>query len=336
MKPMKIIKITIIIWLLSCPIFSKAQLTKEVQAIGMTVKDMDQAVDFYTQVLSFEKISDTEVYGSEYEQLTGVFGLRMRIVRLKLGEEIIELTDYLTQGGRPNPVDTRSNDLWFQHMAIVVSDIEKAYQQLRKFNVAHVSNAPQTIPVSNKAAAGVKAFYFRDPEGHNLEIIYFPTGKGNPKWQQHQGKLFLGIDHTAIAVSSTARSLQFYQDILGLKVGGESQNYGTEQEHLNNVQGARLHISGLRASAGPGIEFLEYLSPKTGRPFPAEARADDLFHWQTTLVVKDVQAAIQKLKNASYSLISADIIRIAFTPESTRESFLVRDPDGHAILITNF
>jgi catechol 2,3-dioxygenase-like lactoylglutathione lyase family enzyme len=52
---------------------------------------------------------------------------------------------------------------------------------------------------------------------------------------QKRGKLFLGIDHTAIVVSNTEVSLRFYQDVLGLKVAGASENYGTEQEHLKNL-----------------------------------------------------------------------------------------------------
>jgi len=39
----------------------------------------------------------------------------MRVVRLRLGEEFIELTEYLAPKGRPFPVDSRSNDRWFQH-----------------------------------------------------------------------------------------------------------------------------------------------------------------------------------------------------------------------------
>ena len=76
--------------------------------------------------------------------------------------------------------------------------------------------------------------------------------------------LFLGIDHTAIVVSDTGKSLAFYRDLLGLRVAGESENYGVEQEHLNQVFGARLHITGLRAEHGPGIEFLEYITPPGG------------------------------------------------------------------------
>ena len=45
-----------------------------------------------------------------------------------------------------------------------------------------------------------------------------------------------------------------------MRVAGESENYGTEQEHLNNVFGAHLRITSLRSSSGIGIEFLEYLS----------------------------------------------------------------------------
>jgi catechol 2,3-dioxygenase-like lactoylglutathione lyase family enzyme len=158
-------------------------LVQAVAAIGMTVSDMDRALDFYTKVLTFEKASDLEAAGDEYEHLCGVFGLRIRVVRLQLGDAFIELTDFLAPEGRPIPVDMRSNDKWFQHIAIVVSDMDKAYQRLREFKVQHASTGPQRIPDWNKAAAGIRAFYFRDPDGHHLEIIYFPAGKGDSKWQ---------------------------------------------------------------------------------------------------------------------------------------------------------
>src|ERR1044071_3373827 len=115
-----------------------AQVTA-VDAIGITVKEMDRSVKFYTEVLGFKKISDTELVGTEYEQLQGIFGLRMRVVRLQLGDEFIELTDYLTAGGRSVPEDAKSNDLFFQHIAIVVSDMERAYNFLRQHNIEHVS-----------------------------------------------------------------------------------------------------------------------------------------------------------------------------------------------------
>jgi catechol 2,3-dioxygenase-like lactoylglutathione lyase family enzyme len=304
-----------------------------VDAVGMTVSDMDRSVDFYTNVLGFKKISDSEVLGDDYERLEGVFGLRMRVVRLQLGDETVELTEYLTPKGRPFPADTRSNDRWFQHIAIVVSDMDKAFDHLRKNKVRYASTAPQTLPAWNKAAAGIRAFYFRDPDGHFLEIIYFPSGKGNPKWQRNGDKLFLGIDHTAIVVKDTEESLKFYKDALGMNIAGESMNYGTEQEHLNNVFGAVLRITSLRAGDGPGIEFLEYMAPGDGRPAPSDEKSNDILHWQTTIDTDDPNGLAERLRGDGYSIISAETVELPDGELGFTKGFLVRDPDGHVMQV---
>jgi catechol 2,3-dioxygenase-like lactoylglutathione lyase family enzyme len=257
----------------------------------------------------------------------------MRVARMKLGDERVELTQYLAPEGLPIPADWRSHDHWFQHIAIVVSDMDKAYQQLRSHKVRHTSTGPQTIPPANQAAAGIRAFYFKDPDGHNLEIIYFPAGKGDPRWQNSGNKLFLGIDHTAIVVSNTENSLKYYRDLLDLKLAGESINYGTEQEHLNNVAGARLHISGLRAQSGPGIEFLEYLTPRDGRPAPKDSRANDLWHWQTTLTTDSAVNATQKLRAAKRRVVSPSVAELPEKSLGFAKGFLARDPDGHGLQV---
>src|SRR6516164_6937746 len=271
-------------------------LVDRVDAIGITVSDMDRAVDFYSNVLSFEKVSDREVAGEKYEHLEGVFGLRMQVVRMQLGDECIELTEYIAPKGRPIPVDSRSNDRWFQHIAIIVSDMDKAYAGLRQSKVEHASSGPQRLPDWNKNAAGISAFYFKDPDGHPVEVLQFPPDKGREKWHRSTDKLFLGIDHTAIVVGNTDASLAFYRDVLGMRVAGESENYGTEQEHLNNVFGAHLRITALRSASGPGIELLEYLAPRDGRPFPADEQASDLVHRQTVLLTRNADAAARQLQ----------------------------------------
>jgi catechol 2,3-dioxygenase-like lactoylglutathione lyase family enzyme len=305
-----------------------------VDTIGMTVADMDRAVEFYTTVLTFEKVSDIEVSGREFELMEGVFGARMRVVRLRLGEETIELTEYLSPRGRPVPADLRSNDLGFQHAAIVVSDMDQAYARLRRFRVEHASTGPQRLPEWNPGAAGISAFYFRDPDRHFLEVLHFPPGKGLEKWHGPE-RLFLGIDHTAIVASDTEQALRLYRDTLGMRVVGESENYDTEQEHLNNVFGARLRITTLRAAQGPGIELLEYLAPRDGRPAPADLRANDVAHWQTTLIVPEPDRMFGAVRRRVFSLVSPLAVQLTTSKLGFDRALLVRDPDGHGVRIAS-
>jgi catechol 2,3-dioxygenase-like lactoylglutathione lyase family enzyme len=302
-----------------------------VDVVGLTVSDMERALTFYTRVLPFVKVSDQEFSGRPYELLSGVFGARSRVVKLRLGSEEIELTEFLAPKGRPVPEDFRSNDRLFQHIAIVVNDMTKAYGVLRERGVEHASTGPQRLPDWNPNAGGISAFYFRDPDRHFLEIISFPPGKGLTKWHEPTKSVFLGIDHTAIVVDDTNTSLRFYRDTLGLQVVGESENYDVEQEHLNNVFGARLRITALRAAKGPGIELLEYLAPRDGRPAPSDLRANDVAHWQTTLVTERLEPLAGLARDHRLALVSPGTVNTAPLSLGFREGSLTRDPDGHGM-----
>jgi len=311
--------------LLALPVLAAV---REVGAIGLTVNDLGRELNFYTNTLPFELVSISEASGKEQDALLGLKNVKLRIATLKLGEERITLTEHLSKKGRPIPQDSRSFDRWFQHIAIVVSDMDKAYARLLEHKVTHVSTAPQTLPEWNKDAGGIKAFYFRDPEDHVLEIIWFPTGKGDSRWQKHAGSetgapLFLGIDHTAIVVSDTDKSLAFYRDQLGFRIAGGAHNHGPEQEHLNQVFGARLRITALKAERGPGIEFLEYIAPPGGRDLPTNSKANDLLFWNTQLFVDEVPKLVSALRATQANVVSKSV--------NTSPVVIVRDPDGHAL-----
>jgi catechol 2,3-dioxygenase-like lactoylglutathione lyase family enzyme len=306
-----------------------------VDSVAITVSDLDRSVAFYTNVLTFERVSEYEIAGGAQEHLYGIFGMRARTARMRLGGEHIELTEYLAPEGRPIPPDARSNDLTFQHIAIIVSDMKQAYARLRQHKVKHASSEPQLLPAWNRSAGGIYAFYFRDPDGHALEILQFPPDKGDSKWHRSTGRLFVGIDHTAITVSDTEASLRFYRDTLGLRVAAESENYGPEQERLNGVFGARLRITGLRAASGPGIEFLEYLAPTDGRTYPPDTKPNDIVHWHTRLSGYDTNELASALRQIRASFISSGVVELPNGTAGYRRSLLVRDPDGHAVQITD-
>lgn len=270
--------------LLAAPLAYAAQPITAIDRVAIPVSRLDRAIAFYTGGLSF--VAD------EADDPSGTL--------LHLGNETIELA---ARAGRAIPVGSRSNDLWFQHLAIVVSDIDAAWMRVRQAGATPISAAPQTLPAWNPNAGSIRAVYFRDPDGHPLELIQYPPGKGEPRWQG-KDRLFLGIDHTAIAANDTEASLAFYRDRLGLQIAGGSNNWGIEQERLSGVPGAHVRITTLRAAGGPGVELLQYLKPHDGRPMPSDTVTNDL--WAEEILLHATSGAAGEI---------------------------LRDPDGHFIRI---
>lgn len=301
-----------------------------VSGVAFTVGDLERSIDFYTRVLDFRLLERREVDSEGMARREGVFGARLASATLALGEERIELRQFRSQAGQPFPADTRGNDAWFQHIAIVVSDMQSAFQRLREANVEFASSGPQRLPDWNQNAGGIEAFYFRDPDRHFLELIHFPTGKGDVRWQTTSDRLFQGIDHTAIVVADTGSALRFWQDTLGLTIAGGSENHGIEQEHLNGVFNARLRITTLRAPSGIGVELLDYLSPADGRPTPFDLGANDVANvW--TLLDTTSPALVEAATRESYALwISPGFVK---GDAELRPTLSLRDPDRHGVQI---
>lgn len=302
-----------------------------IKYVGMTVANLEKSVEFYSQVLSFRVTKDIEVWGEDWEKLQGIFGLRMRIVQMQLGDEIISLMEYLTVEGRPLPVDSGSNDRIFQHIAIVVKDMDRAYEHLRQFRVRHSSTSPQQLPEWNKKLGGVKAFYFKDPDGHNLELIQFPPDKADAKWLQTTDKLFLGIDHSAIVVKDAQASFSLYGDRLGLKLMLQAENYGTEYEHISGIFGARVQVNSMKPPLGIGFELLEYIAPTNGKDMPIDSKANDLWHCQTIIAVSNLETMAQQLRTSPCSFISPGIVEMSANELGFAKALAIKDLDGHVL-----
>src|SRR5215204_5406860 len=135
-----------------------------------------------------------------------------------------------------------------------------------------------------------------------------PRPRGCSAWRARArgGALFLGIDHSAIGVSATPASLAFYRDLLGMRMAYETTNRGPAQEKLDGTFNAVVRVTGLRPAspAGPGVEFLDYRTPPTGRRRPADARADDLAHAHLALRVADLARLLPALEGAGARLAS--------------------------------
>lgn len=250
-------------------------LPREPTCVGVELASRDPALlaEFYVEVLGFRCESSTS-----------------ETTCLRLGDATVLLTR-AAPGGRAIPTDSRSHDRWFRHLALVVRDLNAAYTQLRGHHSTTISDAPQRLPDWNPDSAGIEALYFRDPEGHPLELIHFPPGKGKAVWHQEGTELFQGIDHTAIVVSSAPRSVEFYRRELGFEPAAASLNRGPEQERLANLDRASVHVISLSGRGQMGLELLEYLQPTDGRAAPDDTTPDDLW-WSRTIIRQNEVATL--------------------------------------------
>ncbi len=298
--------------------------------ISFTTNDADRLGAFYRKAFGFEPLEIEPYAGEAFARLSGVEGAQARALPLRLGEQTIELLAF-AQCGAPYPAAIGCDDPRFQHIAIVVADMETAYLRLCACEgwTAITRPAPQRLPASSGA---VTAFKFRDPEGHPLELLAFPPGNVPPRWHEapHRHGPCLGIDHSAIVVSSTASSVAFYRQVLGFSVIGGSLNRGREQEQLDAVPGAVVEVTALGPGVGnPHLELLCYRSPDRPRGAPAVLRSNDIAATRLILEVDDVSALEHRLAAARVRLISAGTE--AFL--DNRPALLIRDPDGHALLL---
>jgi catechol 2,3-dioxygenase-like lactoylglutathione lyase family enzyme len=212
--------------------------------IARNVPQLEPAVAFYVNALGFQTVTD--IY--EDSALAACLGVRRVIaVRLRLGGQEIELSQ-CQPAGAPYPA-AASNDLCFQHFAIVTRDIAASWHlALAHGGVPISSGAPQKLPDSSGA---VTAWKFRDPAGHPLELLEFPQTSANGA----------RIDHTAISVADVNRSIAFYQS-LGLKVAQQTLNQGATQDALDGLTGAVADVVALRPQwETPHVELLHYRAP---------------------------------------------------------------------------
>lgn len=295
--------------------------------VSRTVTDLARAARFHCDALGFRVVAETTHDTAAWGELMGVPGARGRSATLRLGAQLLELVAF-DRPGQPYPPFSSSADLWFQHIAIVVSDMGAAYEKLCCHSFEPISlGGPQQLPPSS---GSVTAYKFRDPDGHPLELIQFPAGVGNAAWQK-MGPVFLGIDHSAIDVADLRQSVDFYTCAMGLNVASRSINSGSAQRRLDGSREDVVAVVALQpVTAGPPhVELLAYRKPR-GRPIPQDARSDDIVADRLVLQVDNLAHLTASLRAGNVEFVSP---RVVAWP-TCRQAVLIRDPTGHLLLLS--
>lgn len=237
----------------------------------LVTSDLDRLAQFYRDVLGFVSQGPEEPIDAKEMAVLEVRGVGRRR-RLGIGEQALAI-DQFEVAGRPYPAESSASSPWFQHLALVVTDIDMAFGSLR--DIAPISEGgPQQLPPSSGSA---RAFKFRDSDGHPVELLQFPPDDVPPAWKGRQpaaGQLAVGIDHSAICVASLEASLAFYAG-LGLTPGKRTLNKGVEQQRLDDLRDVEVSVQPMQPPRRPPhLELLAYHVPPVGRG--AALRANDV------------------------------------------------------------
>ena len=273
-------------------------IARELLYISLNVSNLSAAEAFYTQALGFSRATPPCPAPAILAKMLGA--QTMQTVKMQRGGQFIELAS-LDAPGVPYPINRHSNDLYFQHCALVTRDIMSDYRRLCEYEFAPISrHGPQWLP------GGDIAFKFRDPDGHPLELIQFPKPKASTDG---------GIDHSAITVKNADESIAFYKDFLGLELKAFQRNTGPNQDALDDLPQTDVKVVALTpGSSFPHLELLEYVCPAS--PILPERKPSDLA----------ASRCIFQVDALPHSLPCINL-------EDGTNVLLTKDPDGHFLLL---
>ena len=297
-----------------------------ISRFGLVVTDIKRAERFFAAAFGFTT-TGWVTGDAGFADLVGVPGAMTHQTHLRLGGQDVVLIAF-DPAGRPYPPGSTSSDLWFQHLAVIVSDIDAARAKVREAGriMPITEGGPIRLPC---ASGGARAFKFRDEDGHPLELLEFHPAATPEAWRPGSDSgVFLGIDHTALAVADTGRSIDFFRSSFGLAPAAQMENVGAEQTLLNAVSEARVIVTGVNpVSPLPHLELLGY---ETGRRQPIMmAASNDIAATHVVLQTPNLDLMVEALSAAGARFVSPGICILS---DGTR-AIMVLDPDGHRFIV---
>ena len=129
--------------------------------VGLTVSDLDRAVDFYRDVLGLSVAAEFEVSGGAFATGVGVDGASARFAHLDGGNSRIELVEY--DPAAEGPSTPQLNESGATHLGLEADDLDAFYKGLP--STVDTLSPPQTTET------GTRILFVRDPEGNLVEIL---------------------------------------------------------------------------------------------------------------------------------------------------------------------
>ncbi len=129
--------------------------------VGITVTDLERAVEFYTEVFDLSVVADFSVGGEAFEIGVDVPDATGNFAHLDADGIRVELVEYDPQGD-PAHAD-RVHQPGAKHLGLAVENLDDFYRALPE--QVETLSEPQTTE------SGTRICFVRDPEGNLIEVL---------------------------------------------------------------------------------------------------------------------------------------------------------------------
>ena len=129
--------------------------------VGITVTDLDRAVDFYRETFDLALLDRFTVSGEGFAAGVGVPGATGQFAHLDAGGARVELVEYDPEGA--DAAAEAVNQRGAKHLGLAVDDLATFYEELP----ADV----ETLSEPRTTESGATILFVRDPEGNLVEVI---------------------------------------------------------------------------------------------------------------------------------------------------------------------
>ncbi|MFB6256905.1 MAG: VOC family protein [Haloplanus sp.] len=128
---------------------------------GVTVADLDRAVEFYRETFDLDPAERFAVSGEAFADGVGIDGATGRFAHFVLDGARIELVEYDPEG--PNTTDAAVNRPGAKHLGLAVGDLDAFY--------ADLDPGIETVSEPRTTESGTRILFVRDPEGNLVEVL---------------------------------------------------------------------------------------------------------------------------------------------------------------------
>ncbi|MET0713999.1 MAG: VOC family protein [Mycetocola sp.] len=146
--------------------------------IGFTVPDLEQATDFFVNVIGCELVYSVGPFEPNGEWMSTHLNIAnnsvMRELRFFRCGNGTNFEVFQFEAEDQNPVQPRNSDIGGHHVAFYVDDLDVAVEYLQSVPGVEVLGKPTS---SGGPSAGQRWIYFLSPWGMQFELVSFPGGK---------------------------------------------------------------------------------------------------------------------------------------------------------------